>query len=394
MCLMQIRTRRWLDEQLAGVTRQLHALRQAQGATQGTRQAGESQTQQPGPSGDSDAPVQQLQSRLETVAGCVGRLAESLGLEALLLPLSCGGVGVRGGSAGWAAAGSQGGRRNGRGKQAHGRRETAAACGGEDGASSGGEAAGGEAPPVASAESSVASRDQQEEQEQKPEDEGQAGQVLNSPEGSSTSSETAPAEQHPPLPRVDLPALLCRLDQLEAAVGAATSGQQALAAAAATAAAATGGAAVGGGGGGVLGAAAVQGLVDAAVSDLQLRLRQVERELPLVARSYEVRALTRTFVQLAAALGPGMGGGVDGLVGTGGGRNRANGNAHRAAGVDAELAKRLGRSACEHGVCLRRAELYAEQYNSYTSRSAGARCGTMVSPLVHLDRTSTGYWDR
>lgn len=300
--------------------------------------------------------MQQLQSRLEVVAGCVGRLAESLGLEALLLPHPWGGAGAGGGSAGGAGAGSQGGRRNGRGKQAKGGQETAAACGAEDGASSGGEAAGGQAAPVASAESSAASL--QEEQEQRAEDEGQAGQGLKSPEGSSRSCGSVAAEQPHPVTRVDLPALLCRLDQLEAAVGAATAGQQALAAAAATAAAATGGAAVvvgGGGGGGVLGAAAVQGLVDAAVSDVQLRLRQVERELPLVARSYEVRALTRTFVHLAAA-----GGGGDGSTAAGGGRKRANGNAHRAAGMDAELAKRLGRSACKHGVCLLCAELHAE----------------------------------
>ncbi|EFJ47917.1 hypothetical protein VOLCADRAFT_91393 [Volvox carteri f. nagariensis] len=48
-------------------------------------------------------------------------------------------------------------------------------------------------------------------------------------------------------------------------------------------------------------AAAVQGLVDAAVAELKLRLRLIENEVPLMARSFEVKALKRMLHDATAA---------------------------------------------------------------------------------------------
>ncbi|GIL56397.1 hypothetical protein Vafri_11767 [Volvox africanus] len=118
---------------------------------------------------------------------------------------------------------------------------------------------------------------------------------------------------------MSLPSLVQRIQQLEAAVHSIAAGQQALAAAAAvtTTTAAGGGAADAAQKGfgtssalqprssltppAAVTAAAVQGLVDAAVADLRLRLRLVEHEVPLMARSFEVKALKRMLQDTTAA---------------------------------------------------------------------------------------------
>lgn len=112
---------------------------------------------------------------------------------------------------------------------------------------------------------------------------------------------------------LSLPSLMQRILQLEASVHSIAAGQQALAAAAAVNAtaqvvrssspmqqprssptppavvsppAAT--------------AAAVQGLVDAAVAELRLRLKLIEHEVPLMSRSFEVKALKRVLQDIMA----------------------------------------------------------------------------------------------
>ncbi|GIL83928.1 hypothetical protein Vretifemale_12615, partial [Volvox reticuliferus] len=118
---------------------------------------------------------------------------------------------------------------------------------------------------------------------------------------------------------LSLPSLVQRIQQLEAAVHSIAAGQQALAAAAAVTTTTTAGgsasaAAQKGHGTSsavqprsslapapAVTAAAIQGLVDAAVADLRLRLRLVEHEVPLMARSFEVKALKRMLQDTTAA---------------------------------------------------------------------------------------------
>ncbi|GFR40437.1 hypothetical protein Agub_g1012 [Astrephomene gubernaculifera] len=126
----------------------------------------------------------------------------------------------------------------------------------------------------------------------------------------------------------NLPPLVQRLQQLEAAVHSIAAGQQALAAAAAAthdvdgvAASADGKAkdaaseAAGSNGSKtvtvrtspaashsspVAAAMAVQGLVDAAVADVRLRLKLLENEMPMLARNFELKALRRRLQDVAS----------------------------------------------------------------------------------------------
>ncbi|GLC38978.1 hypothetical protein PLESTB_001782000 [Pleodorina starrii] len=168
--------------------------------------------------------------------------------------------------------------------------------------------------------------------------------------GSTTGPSTTGAAELDGL-NVSLPSLAQRIQQLEAAVHSIASGQQALAAAAAVTTVTPPG---GSGGGGLqrssasalqlrgsltapqppaVTAAAVQGLIDAAVADLRLRLRLVEHEVPLMARSFEVKALKRMLqdtTAAAAAANAAAAAGLPGppplgLFGSGGGGGRSLG---------------------------------------------------------------------